>query len=826
MLQESLANDENTLFMRQIKEDMRGFDGKPLFLPRHVTTPAYKLSDPERKLYRNVTRVRAEPVQHGAGRRTRRGTSDSRSWCCSAGWRPAATPCTSPSGAGTKGCQRLLSDFEGAERPATVEFSFEEEDSMSEEERWKREGEWETLSIAKNRDELKREIRTLEELSVAAKGVIDGEHEVKMQELKRTMELFGKEHRDDKILVFTEAKDTLLYLGGRGRIRSWGYEVSTIHGGMKLEERILAEKEFQNTTQVMVATEGPPARGINLQFCHLMINYDIPWNPNRLEQRMGRIHRYGQRREVFVYNLIAQDTIEGKIFRSLFEKLGEIREKMGTDQVYDIIGNIDFGKDLAQMLVDAATGARTEEDILRDIEITIDDDYIQKIREDLTDTLATKNIDFSQLDDIREQGPQGEQAHAGVYSGLFRQGICQGGGAALGVVRGARMRLIRFRLRYAKYPRKTDSEIRSAPTLGRYPKITFSKEMGRSYQDAEFLTFGHPLFEATLEWASRRFAGDLQRGAAFVDSSGRLDGTILFYEGSVNDGTGRAAGKRLFSYYVDARTGEAEDVPPSIMWDLDVSVIDGIAGGVDLDAQKQAARGKVIRALREYQREILEERERQARIKKKYGIRSLEKLIHDHDAALMGLRERQRNGEDVNIAIHNKEEKQKQYIESKKSLADLIERERNLTINTPKMLGAVRVTVPDVITDIMRENAESERIAMDVAMAFERKHGREPIDVSREMGRGYDIKSTGRSETRYIEVKGRRGEGSVALTRNEWFKARHLRKDYYLYVVWNAVDAPNANLLPMVIADPAHTTDPKFDIHYIVGTKDIRSKSA
>ena len=820
MLQESLANDENTLFMRQIKEDMRGFDGKPLFLPRHVTTPAYKLSDPERKLYRNVTEYVRNQFNMALAPDKKRNIGfalmvlqrrlASSSYALHKSLRRRH-----------KRLSKLLSDFEGAERPSPVEFSFEETDDMSEEERWKREGEWETLSIAKNRDELKREIRTLEELSVAAKGVIDGEHEVKMQELKRTMELFGKEHRDDKILVFTEAKDTLLYL--ESRIRSWGYEVSTIHGGMKLEERILAEKEFQNNTQVMVATEAA-GEGINLQFCHLMINYDIPWNPNRLEQRMGRIHRYGQRREVFVYNLIAQDTIEGKIFRSLFEKLGEIREKMGTDQVYDIIGNIDFGKDLAQMLVDAATGARTEEDILRDIEITIDDDYIQKIREDLTDTLATKNIDFSQLDDIREQAKE-NRLMPEYTADFFGRAFAKAGGSVRSRPGGLyAVDSIPPQIRQIS---KEDGFRNSfGPTLGRYPKITFSKETGRSYQDAEFLTFGHPLFEATLEWASRKFAGDLQRGAAFVDSSGRLDGTILFYEGSVNDGTGRAAGKRLFSYYVDARTGEAEDVPPSIMWDLGDSSIDGIAGDVDLDAQKKAARGKVIRALREYQREILEERERQARIKEKYGIRSLEKLIHDHDAALMGLRERQRNGEDVNIAIRNKEEKQKQYIESKKSLADLIERERNLTVNTPKLLGAVRVTHPDVISDIMRENAESERIAMDAVMAFEREHGREPIDVSREMGRGYDIKSTGRGETRYIEVKGRRGEGSVALTRNEWFKARHLRKDYYLYVVWNTVDAPVTNLRPMVVVDPAHTTDPKFDIHYIVGTKDIRSKSA
>jgi SNF2 family DNA or RNA helicase len=106
-----------------------------------------------------------------------------------------------------------------------------------------------------------------------------------------------------KVLVFTESRDTLEYL--EKRLREWGYRVVTIHGGMPLEARIAAEKTFKSEAQVMVATEAA-GEGINLQFCHLMINYDIPWNPNRLEQRMGRIHRYGQTREVTIFNLVAR----------------------------------------------------------------------------------------------------------------------------------------------------------------------------------------------------------------------------------------------------------------------------------------------------------------------------------------------------------------------------------------------------------------------------------------------------------------------------------------------------------------------------------------
>ena len=148
------------------------------------------------------------------------------------------------------------------------------------------------------------------------KKVIDQEVEIKLQKLKEAMNDLQEKSINKKILIFTESRDTLEYL--EKRIKSWGYTTSTIHGGMKLLERIESEKIFKTQTQIMIATEAA-GEGINLQFCHLMINYDIPWNPNRLEQRMGRVHRYGQKFEVFVYNLIAQDTIEGRIFKRLFE---------------------------------------------------------------------------------------------------------------------------------------------------------------------------------------------------------------------------------------------------------------------------------------------------------------------------------------------------------------------------------------------------------------------------------------------------------------------------------------------------------------------------
>ena len=825
MLEESLAKNENTLYLRQIKEDMKNFDGTPLFLPRHVETLAYSLSDPEWKLYREVTSYVHNQFNKALASEKKR----------SIGFALIVLQrrLASSSYALWKSLQRredrlssLLDDFERSRQkiPPTMIFDFEEIDDMTEEQRWEKESIWETLSIAENRDELKKEINTLKDLVQMAKNVIEGEHEVKITKLKNAMIELDKMARaknvDSKILIFTESKDTLEYL--EKRVKSWGYNVCTIHGGMKLEDRIEAEQIFKNRSQVMIATEAA-GEGINLQFCHLMINYDIPWNPNRLEQRMGRIHRYGQKYEVYVTNLVATDTIEGKIFKRLFDKLCEIKDKMGSDKVYDIMGQIYYRKDLAQMLVDAALGSRSEDEVLRDMEITVDDNYVTKIKENLTDTLATRYIDFGRLGDMQVAARE-NRLMPEYTSEFFTKAFTRAGGKIRKRKDG--VYTVDFIPAVLRDIGKEDAFRRSCGSLlHAYPRVTFDKNTCAVNSGAEVVTFGQPLFEAVLEWVARTFGGDLKQGAVFSDRTGQMDGTILFFEGSINDGTGRIAGKRLFAYYIDSKDNHTDRVPPSILWDLDDTAT-AQSDPVDLKKQKNVVQEGVIKMLREYRQELLGERDRQAKIKKTHSVRSLEKMIHDHDADLLELRERQRRGENMDIAIRNKEERQRRCIERKKNMLRVIEQEKSLTVSTPTFLGIIRVIPSNAIPDDMRENAESEKIAMDVAIAFEQSHGRMPTDVSKTVGLGYDIKSTNINETRYIEVKGRHGKGQVALTRNEWFKAMQLGTDYYLYVVWNTRDAPVAQLQPRVIRDPANNTTPKIDMHYVIDTNEIMRSSS
>src|SRR5690606_34652465 len=154
----------------------------------------------------------------------------------------------------------------------------------------------------------------------------------------------------------TEAKDTLDYLVEN--LQAWNFTVITIHGEMQQAEREAAEATFKSEkAQVMIATEAA-GEGINLQFCHLMVNYDVPWNPTRLEQRLGRIHRYGQDREVFMVNLVANNTREGRVLEAVLLKLERMRAEMGNDRVYDVIGERFTNAQLEQLIRDAVTNRR------------------------------------------------------------------------------------------------------------------------------------------------------------------------------------------------------------------------------------------------------------------------------------------------------------------------------------------------------------------------------------------------------------------------------------------------------------------------------------
>ncbi len=815
LIDESLKNRDNPLFIRRLKEDLKDFEGKPIFTNRYPKTIKFRLSELEKRLYNELSRYVISQYNRALQTDKRRNVA----FALLILQRRMA----SSTYALLKSLERRKDRLERLlKRPGlTKEDSFidiEEFEDYEEDKRWEQEKIWETLSIAENREELEKEINTLKALIGKAKEILRAECEVKLSELKKAIEEGFRKIRqmqgNEKILIFTESRDTLEYLVKR--IRSWGYSVNFIHGGMSLEERIEAEKIFQHETQVMVATEAA-GEGINLQFCHLMINYDIPWNPNRLEQRMGRIHRYGQQKDVYVFNLVAEDTREGKVLAKLFDKLEEIREAVGSDKVFDVIGDTFYGKNLYQLILDAVAKARSMDEIIKELDIKVDEEYIANIREVLGESLATKHIDYTRIKDMAEKAKEYRLIPEYVEE-FFKRAIQKAGGR-FRVRRDGFMAIDSIPYEIRKITEEVDFKHRYGSILRQYPKVTFDKEIAFKNPDAEFISFGHPVFEALLEWVKRKYSTNLQRGAVFKDPTGRYDGILWFFEGEVKDGKGDVAGKRLMAIYQELENKEQSmyEVNPAILWDfvpVDDVVAENHGSGINEqnnDARpipdKEKAQEYAIGSVEKYKREMVEERERQAEIKRKYGIKSLEFLIGELDAELADLYVRQAEGEKVELAIRNKEERKRQYEESLKMLQKGIEQEVSLTISMPKFLGAVLVK-PEF--RYMVSDEEVERTGMEIAMEYERTMGRVPEDVSRD-NLGFDIRSKGREEIRYIEVKARKGEGLVALTCNEWFKAKRFKEQYWLYVVADAVTNPTL----YIINNPADTLNVEEQIEAV-----------
>jgi len=814
MLQESIKNKDNPLFIRRIKEDLNDFEGKPIFLPRHIKTLKFRLSEKEKMLYNDVSRYVEEQYNKALVRDKRRNIA----FALVILQRRLA----SSTFALLRSLERRKSRLEELEHKSenrfkneVKTFDFEEVEDLSEEERWKEEELWETLSVAENKEELRRETQVIDALIEKAKEIVRIEEEVKLKEMRKTLDDLNRKHPNKKVIIFTEARDTLEYL--EKKIRFWGYSVNTIHGGMKLDHRIEAEKIFKNETQILVATEAA-GEGINLQFCNLMINYDIPWNPNRIEQRMGRIHRYGQQREVFVFNLVAEDTREGKVLTRLFEKLEEIKKALGSEKVFDIISDVIYGKNLAQLMLEAAANARDIDQILKEIDIKVDEDYIARVKENLGESLATRYIDYTRIKEMAEKAkeykliPEYTEAFFKkafvLADGKFRER--KDGFLAIDTI---------------PYDIRTIAEEDSLKRkfgvlLRRYPKTTFDKDIAFRNPDAELLSFGHPLFETTLEYIERMFGNDLKKGAVFVDPEGKLDGYILFYEGEIKDGLDKVAGKRLFAIYTDGN--QTEEVSPTILWDLAEG--EGKKESVDVDAIEQQVMKSVLSQMEQYKDKKLGEREREANIKEKYGVKSLEYFIVRLDGELIDFYRRKENGENVDLPIRNKEERKKRYERALGELRDHIVREKTLTMGMPKFAGIVRVKPAETVSGYMKRDEEIEKIGMDVAMEYERRNNRDPEDVSSE-NLGFDVRSADdRGKLRYIEVKARASVGSIALTQNEWFKARRFGDDYFLYVVLNAAKTPELR----IIQNPAEKLKPEEKIEivrYLVPLEQIREKS-
>ena len=799
MIEESLKNKDNPLFIRRLKEDLRDFEGKPIFTRRFPITIKFRLTDKEKELYNEVSHYVIEQYNKALANDKKRNVT----FALTILQRRMASSTYALLRSLERRKERLEKFLKGEEKQREISGDFEESEDLEEKERWKREEELESLSLAKNPEELKQEIRGLERLIEKAREIVKSENEIKLSELRKAIEegfrKINEMNGRPRILIFTESRDTLEYLGKK--IESWGYKVNFIHGGMNIDERIRAEKIFRDETDIMVATEAA-GEGINLQFCHIMINYDIPWNPNRLEQRMGRIHRYGQSKDVYIFNLVAEDTREGQVLAKLFDKLEEIRDKLGSDRVFDVIGDVFYGKNLYQLILDAVTNAKTMDDILKELDIQPDKEYLSRIKEIFGETLATRFIDYTRIRDMAEKAREYRLVPEYVEE-FFKRAFVKAGGKFRELKDGfIAIDSVPYDIR--KIAEEVDFKNRFGIMMRSYPKVTFDKDIASRNPDAEFISFGHPLLEALIQWIIDKFSEEVKRGTVFKDPSGRLDGYIWFYIGEVKDGNGETAGRKIIAIYDNGE--EFEEINPAILWDF--SPADGGVKEATVRIDKEKIMSFVIDAVKRYKEEISKERERQARVKEKYGLKSLDFHITELDTELSALYDREAMGEKVDLPIRNKEEQKKRYEDTRKLLEKEIEGERSLSISMPKFLTVIRV-VPE--KGEMVEDEGIEKLGMEIAMEYERIHGRTPEDVSKE-NLGFDIRSKGENDViRYIEVKARAGEGEVALTPNEWFKAKRFKEQYWLYIVADVMTKPAL----YIINNPAENLNPEEKIEVV-----------
>jgi superfamily II DNA or RNA helicase len=672
---------------------------------------------------------------------------------------------------------------------------------------------------------LREEIAKLGGLIAQARRLEERGVGTKLARLKSVLTEHGIfDDRAMKLLLFTEHKDTLDYLVGDGKdgrplgkLREWGLSVTQIHGGMKIGDRdtpgtrICAEREFKETAQVLVATEAA-GEGINLQFCWFMVNFDIPWNPVRLEQRMGRIHRYGQERDCLILNFVAVNTNEGRVLAKLLDRLRQIRDDLGSDQVFDVVGEVFPGNLLERLFRDLYARRTSVPDIESRIARDVNPERFRAITESTLEGLARRELNLSAIVgrtvEARERRLVPE-----VVEDFFLQAAPLAGITPRPVAKGARA------YRVGKVPRPLLSiGERLEPRHGKlgrdYPKIAFAKDQLVADPALEWVTPGHPLFEAVREDTADRTADHLRRGAVFFGLQREAAARLDTFAASVQDGRGNTLHRRLF--VVETGPDGAMDLrQPTVFLD---GLAPAPAGTVAPDGaglpDRTAVEGFLLeRALRPFLEETARERERQVAMIRRHVEISLDTLIDRQNHQLADFLNRQVEGQTVpglDGLIAQAEGHLDALNERRERRLAELDMERHCTVADIVHLGRAWVLPhperarPDMAP--MVSDPEIERIAVEFVTQAERARGCLVESVEKD-NKGYDLISRlphpedpkSVREVRFIEVKGRAGVGEIALTENEFKTARRLGAEYWLYVVYNCSGTPRL----LVIRDPS-----------------------
>jgi superfamily II DNA or RNA helicase len=665
----------------------------------------------------------------------------------------------------------------------------EELDEMEDSERERLEDIIAAVSIASNPEQVKEEIGELKELAIHAQRVEDSGSEAKLSRLHELLREQGFfDNREQRLLIFTEFKDTLDYIVKK--LRAMNFTVGTIHGGMHIGSRdepgtrLHAEQEFRDgNTQVLVATEAA-GEGINLQCCNILFNYDIPWNPNRLEQRMGRIHRYLQTKDCLIFNFVATNTIEGHVLQRLLEKLQEIRNALEDDSVFNVVGEILPPNEIERILRDYYAGkignADLEERLLRDVK----EDRFRAICQNALEGLATKSLNLEMLVERRAKAQERR---------LVPETISRFISDAAPLVP---LTLKTFAtLPYTFEPTATpailkfyenQSDWKCQPLAVRYPRFSTDRETAEK-NNLEWVTPGHPLFEALRRHACVKAQDSLSQGACFysleIESPTRFD----FYRARVVDGLGHIVHERLFVVQIES-SGQLRQAGPTILANLQPTELSESLP--EVVSAPEPTEWLQQNALLPFLEEVRQDRVAEVERILAHIEMSLTELISREDAAIGRWEEEaQRNAEGAAGNLKQAEDRHSVLLHRRETRRQEMERQKSLSIQGVERMTSILVLPhperdrPDIAN--LRTDPETEATAMRVVIEHETSQGRMVEDVH-EKNLGYDITSldTKSGELRLIEVKGIGATtGTVCLTPNEKRVAEDRSDCYWLYVV-------------------------------------------
>jgi superfamily II DNA or RNA helicase len=827
--------DASDLMRRMVKEEMLRFDGTKLFPERKAYTANYKLSDIEANLYESVTSyVKAEMGKAEALDGARKGSVG---FALTALQRRLASSPEAIFQSLRRRKDRLEAKLQEEKllsrgqkiKVQTFDAPPEDDDDLTAEEQEELEEKLvDTATAAESIAELEAEIIILADLVLQARRVVESEQDKKWEELSTILqnrpEMRDSDGRQRKMIVFTEHKDTLNYLEHKiSGVLGTPEAITTIDGSVHRDERRKRQEMFRSDPKVriLIATDAA-GEGVNLQNANLMVNYDLPWNPNRLEQRFGRIHRIGQQQICHLWNLVANETREGEVYHRLLTKLETINEAF-DGRVFDILGEVFEDRSLKDLLLDAIRYNDQPElkaVNFKSIDAALDTTHIKDLLD--RNALAKETMSSDRLYAVKEKMEIAEARRLQPYfvRSFFAKAFDSLNGKLYPREAG------RFEITHVPVLiRERDRQISGrnrrelAPVLKCYERVCFTKDAVRPLDRpnipyAQMLHPGHPLMLAVSDLILEQHSNLLRQGAILVDPADDGEHTSLLYliTHEIKSGDDRVLSKRLQFVRVDSSgaasfAGWAPHLDCQPLDAEDRPLLDGLlnADWIRADQEHRALALAASTLVPEHYEEVATRRIDHVdktlaavheRLTKEiaYWSDRWVKLRDDKAAGLdvgPNLDKFQRTINDLEGRLENR----------KRELQSM----RHITNGTPVILGCALVvpigllrklrgepTFDDVAATFTADAAARSRIellAMNAVRAIEEARGCRVVDVSAQKC-GWDLTSYPPSTdgtmpvSRHIEVKGRvKGSTTVTVTKNEIFHSWNQGDKYHLAVV-------------------------------------------